>query len=513
MANELKSKPPKVAEKPEKKEKVAKPKKAASTKTTAGTAFKKEKEEKVDLKKLATDERTQKIMGTVSLLVATFLFISFNSYFFTWKEDQSQILNEGISFLFNAETKVANLLGRLGAYISFLLIRQGFGLASFLFCCFFFVVGINKITGRNVYSIWKNLRYVTVGLVILSVAFAYAFAAFESFSFGGEVGAMIKDWLVGLIGNVGTGILLLVVGISYIIWQFNPSFNVPIRNKEEDGEIDYSATTVMDTVEEAGEVAVVEEKKEELLSPIAKAKKAATTINELYAEKTPVEKASVANALNGEGEMVLSINPPKDEKNFDFQVVEKEEPEIDEEEEVTEENEEEIMPVEEPAIEPVVGDILHQEEERITRELPIEEPKIYIQEPKPAKREVKAAESFELEIKTAEETPVTEEVGEERQKDYSDLPPYEPTLDLRDYKYPGVDLLEQHGSERIVQDPAELEANKNQIINTLKNYDISIQKISATVGPTVTLYEIVPAAGVRISRIKNLEDDIALSLA
>src|SRR6202043_3825976 len=67
--------------------------------------------------------------------------------------------------------------------------------------------------------------------------------------------------------------------------------------------------------------------------------------------------------------------------------------------------------------------------------------------------------------------------------------------------------------ERIIQDPAELEANKHQIINTLKNYDIAIKKISATVGPTVTLYEIVPMEGVRISRIKNLEDDIALSLA
>jgi DNA segregation ATPase FtsK/SpoIIIE-like protein len=96
---------------------------------------------------------------------------------------------------------------------------------------------------------------------------------------------------------------------------------------------------------------------------------------------------------------------------------------------------------------------------------------------------------------------------------FRSLPDYEPTLDLRDYKYPTLDLLEAHGSEKIVQDPAELEANKNQIINTLKNYDIAIQKISATVGPTVTLYEIVPAAGVRISRIKNLEDDIALSLA
>ena len=91
--------------------------------------------------------------------------------------------------------------------------------------------------------------------------------------------------------------------------------------------------------------------------------------------------------------------------------------------------------------------------------------------------------------------------------------PYDPILDLRDYKYPVLDLLENHGSDKIVQDVNELENNKNQIINTLKNYDIQIQKIFATVGPTVTLYEIIPAAGVRISRIKNLEDDIALSLA
>jgi S-DNA-T family DNA segregation ATPase FtsK/SpoIIIE len=90
---------------------------------------------------------------------------------------------------------------------------------------------------------------------------------------------------------------------------------------------------------------------------------------------------------------------------------------------------------------------------------------------------------------------------------------YDVTLDLKDYKYPTLDLLETHGSEKIVHDPAELETHKNQIIATLKNYDIAIQRIAATVGPTVTLYEIVPAPGVRISRIKNLEDDIALSLA
>ena len=126
---------------------------------------------------------------------------------------------------------------------------------------------------------------------------------------------------------------------------------------------------------------------------------------------------------------------------------------------------------------------------------------------------------LELEIKRkADDTKLEIDVDEQAAKDLArkkieSLPPYDPVLDLKDYLYPGLDLLEAHGGDKIEADPAELEMNKNQIINTLKNYDIAIQRISATVGPTVTLYEIVPAAGVRISRIKNLEDDIALSLS
>ncbi|MCC7030228.1 MAG: DNA translocase FtsK [Chitinophagaceae bacterium] len=91
--------------------------------------------------------------------------------------------------------------------------------------------------------------------------------------------------------------------------------------------------------------------------------------------------------------------------------------------------------------------------------------------------------------------------------------PYDPELELRNYKFPTLDLLEQRNVEEISIDKNELEQNKNQIINTLKSFGIAIAKISATVGPTVTLYEIVPAEGVRISKIRNLEDDIALSLS
>ena len=90
---------------------------------------------------------------------------------------------------------------------------------------------------------------------------------------------------------------------------------------------------------------------------------------------------------------------------------------------------------------------------------------------------------------------------------------YDPTLDLSEYKYPTLDLLENYGDKRIEVNKEELEANKNRIVETLSHYNISIEKIKATIGPTVTLFEIVPQAGVRISKIKNLEDDIALSLA
>ena len=90
---------------------------------------------------------------------------------------------------------------------------------------------------------------------------------------------------------------------------------------------------------------------------------------------------------------------------------------------------------------------------------------------------------------------------------------YDPTLELSKYKSPTVDLLNDYTSSKVEVDRSELEANKDQIIATLLNYKIEITKIRATVGPTVTLYEIIPAPGVRISKIKNLEDDIALSLS
>ena len=112
-----------------------------------------------------------------------------------------------------------------------------------------------------------------------------------------------------------------------------------------------------------------------------------------------------------------------------------------------------------------------------------------------------------------EEASIAEKVPEEKMVHNTIETRYDPTLDLSSYKYPTLDLLNDYGGESVNVRKEELEANKDKIVQTLSNYDIKIAKIKATIGPAVTLYEIVPEAGVRISRIKNLEDDIALSLA
>lgn len=144
----------------------------------------------------------------------------------------------------------------------------------------------------------------------------------------------------------------------------------------------------------------------------------------------------------------------------------------------------------------------------ITNELEISLP---IEEPKEGKNKA-IVEDVAMEVETVVEE--KEESTNKAEKLVADFGEFDPTLELGNYKFPTLDLLDQHGATgSITINQQELEENKNKIVETLKNYKIGIAQIKATIGPTVTLYEIVPEAGVRISKIKNLEDDIALSLA
>ena len=420
-------------------------------KTTKSKAFNKEvfktdKEQPIEVNQLLKDERTHKITGIIFLLIAFLLFIAFTSYLFTWEEDQDKVLSAGSRLFWGTEVQVSNLLGTLGAYLSHFFIYRGFGVASYFICSFFFVVGVNLFFGKKIFSISKNVKYLLLGLVILSVAFAQIFDG-KVFPWGGAVGKLAKNWLNQVIGQVGTLAVLTVAVLSYIIWRFNPVFKLPAKKE------------VLNSLAEADSI--------EVEDPFNLAENEATADKKNQSEEINKNKRTVTGGMSN---IPFEVNTTP---AHDLQLIEKDE-------ESNNESAEDDSPV----------------NSTIT-------PK------EPAKSAL-----LELEIKHAHEHTKEENASPVNMLKRQTIDTvYDPILDLRDYVYPKLDLLEAHGSEKIIQDPAELEANKNQIINTLKNYDISIQKISATVGPTVTLYEIIPAAGVRISRIKNLEDDIALSLA
>jgi S-DNA-T family DNA segregation ATPase FtsK/SpoIIIE len=454
--------------------------------------FTTEKDAPIDWVALARDERTLKIIGVIFLVLSVFLFISFASYLFTWKQDQA-IAQQGFSALLYEDKVALNWLGRLGAVVSHFFFFNAFGIASFLVCTFFFVVGVNLLFRQKVFSIWRNLKYVTIGTTVVSVSMSYLFSK-NAFAFGGGVGNLLARELEGVLGVLGAGAALLLIVTAYVIWQFNPRFALPIRKPVSqeaelaDGSFSADVGDVIAAQEAVDDKEVMaiqdEEDKKEEVKPLSSSfvpPVAGQTINDLY--------AAGANAIQ------YHESTPAD--NVIAQSL------VDE----TASLPEELLPIDQ--IEPTSVATEPIDLPLTDTDTPEVDDIVATEQPQEMSEEAPAAEGdLELEIKT---TPLDAAIEEEVVPE--NLPPYEPTLDLSNYKYPSLNLLEQHGSDKIVQDNNDLENQKNQIINTLRNYAIEIQKISATIGPTVTLYEIVPAPGVRISRIKNLEDDIALSLA
>jgi S-DNA-T family DNA segregation ATPase FtsK/SpoIIIE len=454
-------------------------KKTKATKAPNPEKLVAEKEEPIAWQSITRDERTHKIVGVVFLLIGTFLFISFTSYLFTWSIDQNQVISNGWRYLIAEDIKAENLLGRLGALLSHFFIFKAFGVASYLFCTFFFIVGVNLIFVKKYFSVLRNIKYVLLGLVIFSVLFAYVFSD-QSFPWGGAFGEMISGWISRFAGKLGAGIFLFAAAFSYLIWRFNPVFRLPgnktkLQNEQQsvpvENSLDYESSAFQDLAENENQAAIARE----------------------FAKK--------GNRIKDDkGVVVISPNLQTGSFHEELQLFEKENSLEAADEENT--GSDFIINKEEPEYP------LSDSKPVPTNQEALELPMV------PKKEKVLPAGDLPLEIHSvpAETEPETVVKSEPTHTKTVDSP-YEPTLDLSDYQYPSIDMLESHGSEKIIQDPTELETNKNQIINTLRNYDIEIQKIMATVGPTVTLYEIVPAPGVRISRIKNLEDDVALSLA
>jgi len=401
-----------------------------------------------------TNERTQKIFGLSLVLSSIYLAIAFTSYFFTWEVDQDKVLGAS-SELFLPETKVTNRLGKVGALTSHFFIYKGFGVASFFLVPVLLMYGLQKMTKKKFINIGSfNAKWLFL-MVWSSVLMGYIFSD-KLFYLGGGFGYFINAQISNFVGNVG---LLALIGfsmLSFLVLSINLNFKLPAKAVIYDDEI-------------------IEQEVSQ--TPVAEIKITNTAFNDINELKlTPEEEVELLNfeiKQKGNDLVIEPVNPATN-NSVGFEVV-------------------------------LTGDdtILQKiEENKIS--LDANQQTVTVPENK-TEPEFKIEEIVEELIGLDEEN--------KAQKLVSQFGEYDPTLDLGSYKFPTFDLLQDYGDAKGKVTQEELVANKDKIVSTLKNFGIEIDKIMATVGPTVTLYEIVPAAGVRISKIKNLEDDIALNLA
>lgn len=354
-----------------------------------------------------------------------------------------------LSELFAIDTKVFNWLGKFGALVSHQFMYKWFGVASFILVPVFIIYGLQKLLNKQITKPSAFTAKWLFFMVWTSLTLAFFFHD-KLFFLGGGYGYVLNIQLSNYVGNIGTIAILAFSMLAFLVLSFNMNFNIQ-----------------KDVIPSLENEAIIEDELKEEVNPIN------PHANTVFEKEPTLSKEEEEALLNFE---VISTN-----------------------EEITKE------PFIEPDVENIPLDLEvtpKPEEPKKDLAFEINNPSAdeIISEPAFVKEEPKENSiTLDDEVKAAQ---LVEEFGQ-----------YDPTLDLGHYQFPSTDLLIDYGTGNARVSNEELTANKDRIVNTLKNYGIEIEKISATVGPTVTLYEIVPAAGVRISKIKNLEDDIALSLA
>ncbi len=428
------------------------------------------------------DERVRKIVGAVTLSIAAYLFLAFLSYLFTWKADQAAALSYGWGLLFTEDVSVANWLGPLGASVSHTAFYYGFGATSFLIVYLLVLTGLAILRRRPLLELQRQLRWGMLGLMGLSIFLAFAFQMFD-FPMGGAYGYLIASWLERVIGFTGVLIILATALIALVIWIFDPNWT------------DVTSGKLLDQINPSPALAGgLGKLKERGIAAVAKTPSTAESPN--VAPVRSVEQARAEFRVDGidgaPGEpSAPEPSPPKvgqsDAADLDIATLKSEiESRQADDEAAGDDLELEVQyAVADPSAEGGVDEASTVPDADL--------PKNFGQDPGAVPRDILSAE---------EEGKILEEQG-----------PYDPKLDLRDYRYPEISLLKRYPDSSTPVTAEELNQNKLKIVESLLHFGIEIKKISATIGPTITLYEIKPAPGVRISKIKNLSDDIALSLS
>ncbi|MBE2247813.1 MAG: DNA translocase FtsK [Candidatus Competibacteraceae bacterium] len=369
------------------------------------------------------NDKNRKVAGLFLIFFSLMLLVSFISFFFTWKADQSiAVASEGIQ-------PVQNSMGFIGAKLAHFFIYRWFGIASFLFVPIFFLLGVQWLYQKKMLRLGRAIAVLTFLIIWVSGILGFIAPNFWGGILSGKFGLNFATLIVDTIGGVGSALLFVFSFLVFLVIRFNANLRFgnflkskPIQTDETSAIPDTPLPSNNYTHRNEFEEMQLDESIEEC------------PIDEL----PPFEIRDELIIKDAEDAQDLEItNAPKSENES-----------------------EPLLVLEPPTIETSANE--------------------------------------------------NESLSEKLVRQYGE---YDPTIDLPHYKFPMPDLLSDYGASDIQINKDELEENKNRIVETLRNYNIDISKIKATVGPTVTLYEIIPAPGVRISKIKNLEDDIALSLA
>ena len=449
-------------------------------------------------------EPTRKVVGFLLVVFAAVLAISFTSFFFSWKLDQSLMSrsDDGLSY-FNGAAK--NAMGYYGAQLAFKFVHNGFGLAAYALLPYVALTGLYLLFDYRPFSLLR--------IAVHTILFTVWFSLFLGFSLrwwpllGGSFGFFGNQQVETAIGAVGSFFFLAAYAVAYSMFFLNANPFARIKMKYgPDGELvdpesDFGGSWASDgnasLREEKTETADIEQPSgfepsihedfvvDALDEDVIEVELEDDTPPLSQAEREALTQISLKTADMVAPAKVVNPAPPIIEKFDDF---------------VVSRGEEEVVDI---AMAPVN------------------------QEPKPFGVEVEhdagpgagintllGDEDFQVEVMVDEtDEEVDENTGDNSMDRMGIDTVYDPTLELSKYVFPTLDLLDEHDTRKQEIDMEEIQRSKDMIIQTLENYKIGISSIKASVGPTVTLYEIVPAPGVKISKIKNLEDDIALSLA
>lgn len=418
-------------------------------------------------KSFLSDPRVKKITGIFLSITAVFLFLACLSYLFSGGKDQYLILSSSPQLA----ATYANWMGKIGAHLAHFLMFNYYGVGAFFIAFMLFLVGVKIWLNKAILPLFKSLRLSILGMLFFPLAIGFVFhrVVLEPIAhiqltcndrFVGSYGLWATQWMVFTLGWMGTLFCLLFVTAAFLIFNYNH-------------QVEAFWARLADLFQKSKEAIRPEE-------------------DEMEEEPTPVSMPTEVKDDVQKNTFIPPIIPIAQAENTFLQprVIE---PPFDENE-----IELELHPDELEELDPD------------SFELKVTAPS---ETAEPTKTHLDLGDlsdlGMEVETLQEEESLSDDEVASKLQE----FGEYDPKLDLSRYEPPSIDLLKPHGGNGPQITKEELEENKNKIVETLNQYKIEISKIKASIGPTVTLYEIVPAPGVRISKIKNLEDDIALSLA